>query len=183
MKYLLRFLILFPILQACVHSSKAPTSDAPKPRTVSTDVRTQKDYFQLEYKDLSAIMNITMLTVDGDEYGCKIPADQVPAISQMLRASLDERFAADKEAYRKKSTRARMEFFPKNCVVDCSCSAYSSFFDYLVQDGIILSQAEKRLQQKLLKDLEIQSKNPHVCAEQQSWVCDSKSFQYLYAVE
>jgi len=172
---ILSAILLTLVVSACSH----PTTPIPdiKPRVVSTDERTRKTHMELSYKDLSTLMTTVMFTMDGDPLGCPVKPDQLAPLSQSLKALLDERYAADKVKYDKLAKKQRAGFFPADCKKECSCGAYNSFADYLVQEGSKFSAAEKKATDKIAKDLEESSKNPHACLEaEQPWVCDSKTF-------
>lgn len=171
-------LVIAAVVSACAHT-KTEVAASEKPRVVNTDERIPKTHMEHTFKDLSAVMTVVMLTVDGDEYGCKIKPDQLAPLSQTLRAAIDERFAVEKESYIKRPAKQRANFFPKDCKADCSCTVYANFMEYLEQSGVKLNKTERQIAADLAKGAQEQMQNSHVCSDQQLWVCESKMFKSL----
>lgn len=172
------FLILLVSIAGCTHHA-ATSVNAEKSRVVNNDERIPKSHMEHSFKDLSAVMAVVMLTVDGDEYGCKIQPDQLAPLSQSLKAVIDERFAVEKQNYLKLPAKQRLSFFPKDCKADCSCSAYANFMEFMEQEGVKFKKAERQMATTLAKGAEELTQNSHVCADQQMWVCESKMFRSL----
>lgn len=176
-----KFILIFIGLTNCVLTSFRPTPTIDTHQTIpAVDKRLTQNHLELTYKDLADLMNIIQLTVDNDEkYSCSLLPDQRVALSQMLKNKIDERYAVDMKNYLKMSSKERFEFFPKECLLDCSCFIYSYFFDFLKQHRVLLTKTEKIIAYKIASSSHKQSTMTHACGNTQGWVCTSRIFQSL----